>query len=62
MLREWKEMGTDAVPISVNVSRIDLYHDCLLYTSNLPLSTVLSGYHRALKKMKSYLEEGVRRQ
>ena len=29
---------------------------------NLPLSTVLSGYHRALKKMKSYLEEGVRRQ
>ena len=30
MLREWKEMGTDAVPISVNVSRIDLYHEDLL--------------------------------
>ena len=30
MLREWKEMGVAAVPISVNVSRIDLYHEDLL--------------------------------
>ena len=30
MLREWKEMGAAAVPISVNVSRIDLYHEDLL--------------------------------
>lgn len=28
----------------------------------LPLSTVLSGYNRALKKMRAYLEEGERRQ
>lgn len=28
----------------------------------LPLSTVLSGYNRALKKMKAYLEEGEKRQ
>lgn len=30
MLREWKEMGAAALPISVNVSRIDLYHEDLL--------------------------------
>ena len=29
---------------------------------HLPLSTVLSGYRRALTKMKSYLEEGEKRQ
>ena len=39
-----------------------LKHRAIAGLLHLPLSTVLSGYRRALTKMKSYLEEGEKRQ